>query len=133
MAEGDMSNTAEETVSLTIEKEDIGVNNQVWDYRYRPSSEPYNSMCLYDFVANTTKRKVKNKDTLIDSSNSFSSWEHPQRGTHRLAKRSMEVLPVILGPSLPNRRTSEEAREFWSKQIMIFTSSSQPEIWLELS
>ncbi|PPQ76981.1 hypothetical protein CVT26_007829 [Gymnopilus dilepis] len=118
-AEPDMDFPAEETVSLTIEKEDIGVNNQVWDYRYRPQSEPYGSMCLYDFVAKTSKRKMKKKDTLADSSDSFSSWDHPQRGTHRLAKRNVEVLPVIIGPSLPNRRASEEAREFWSKQIMI--------------
>ncbi|PPQ97075.1 hypothetical protein CVT26_001258 [Gymnopilus dilepis] len=115
----EMDDTTEETVSLTIERQDIGVNNQVWDYRYRPESDPYKSMCLYDFVARTTKRKVKNTDALTVSSDTFSSWEHPQRGTHRVAKRSSEVLPVILGPSLPNRRTSEEAREFWSKQILI--------------
>ncbi|PPQ67617.1 hypothetical protein CVT26_006827 [Gymnopilus dilepis] len=110
---------AEETVALTIEKEDIAVNNQLWDYRYRPKAEPYNSMCLYDFIAKTTKRKMKNKDLAVESELSFSSWDHPQRGTHRLAKRNAEVLPVILGPALPNRRTSEEAREYWSKQITI--------------
>ncbi|PPQ81758.1 hypothetical protein CVT26_007391 [Gymnopilus dilepis] len=109
----------EESIYLTIEKDNISVNNQVWDYCYRPDVEPYRSMCLYEFVAKTTKRKVKAKEALVNSRDAFSSWKHPQRGTHKVVKRSQEVLPIILGPTLPNRNSSEAAKEAWSKQMLI--------------
>ncbi|PPQ65631.1 hypothetical protein CVT26_000573 [Gymnopilus dilepis] len=114
---------SDQTVELCIEKEDVTVNNQVYDYCFRPTSSPYNSMCLYDFVARTTKTKTRDKAQRKESSretcNAFSSVHHPQKNTHKLGLRSKRVIPVILGPSIPNRATSSSAVELYSKFMLV--------------
>ncbi|PPQ76270.1 hypothetical protein CVT26_009844 [Gymnopilus dilepis] len=127
---GEELNSSEETdevdgpgggdfVELSIEKADITVNSQVYDYCFRPRCEPYESMCLYEFVARTTKSKTEDREALLRSDGTFSSWLHPQKGTHKLSLRTDRVLPVVLGPSLPNKRSSAGAYESWAQQILV--------------
>ncbi|PPR04170.1 hypothetical protein CVT26_003810, partial [Gymnopilus dilepis] len=106
-------------VYVSVDQDGARVDSQVLDYIYRPSYEPYASMVLYDFVARTTKMKEKNKENLVNSAQAFSSWKHPQRGTHRVCMRSKPVLPVMLGPSLPSKKTSEQTVDSWAKHVLM--------------
>ncbi|KZP00252.1 hypothetical protein CALVIDRAFT_560843 [Calocera viscosa TUFC12733] len=59
-----------------------------------------------------TKRKVKGARGQYQD-------EHPQARTHRARRRLKETVPVLLGPSLPNRDGSEEERDIWNRAMMI--------------
>ncbi|PPQ80410.1 hypothetical protein CVT26_004432 [Gymnopilus dilepis] len=109
---------AQETSCLAIEEKDISINNQVMDYRYRPISEPYNSMCLYDFVTLTDKRKRRKNEKQAKLLNTFTD-EHPQKATHRLEARSKDVLPVLIGPSIPNRKSSPASYSTWCQYMLV--------------
>ncbi|PPQ74557.1 hypothetical protein CVT26_007815 [Gymnopilus dilepis] len=107
-----------DTTYLTVEDQSVSISNQVYDYIFRPSSEPYNSMCLYDFVARTDKTKIRSTGRPAKSSDTFAA-EHPQKDTHRMCKRSKPVIPVIVGPYLPKRQGSVESELLWCRQILL--------------
>ena len=44
---------------------------------------------------------------------------HPQSESHQLTKLSSPVVPVVLGPTIPHPSKGEEAKELWSKSMLI--------------
>ncbi|PPQ74673.1 hypothetical protein CVT26_005519, partial [Gymnopilus dilepis] len=118
-AGGDIENEDDDNVYVSVDQDGPRLDNQILDYVYRPQHEPYESMPLYDFIAHTTKVKEKRKENLLDSLQAFSSWNHPQRGTHRVCMRTKPVLPVMLGPSLPSKKNSTETIDAWAKQVLV--------------
>lgn len=106
-------------VNLSFGYREISASNQALDYRLRPMSEIFDSMCLYDFVACTVKEKININDVGKERPDIFSESSHPQYNTHRLRVRSESHIPVILGPTIPNPVRSMEAEEQWAKAVLL--------------
>ncbi|PPQ66487.1 hypothetical protein CVT26_011176 [Gymnopilus dilepis] len=108
----------QDNICLTVDQDGARIDSQVLDYIYRPTHSQYDAMSVYDFVARTSKAKVQNKDKLTESTQAFSSWNHPQKGTRKVCLRSVPVLPVILGPSMPGRKSESYSSDVWAKHIL---------------
>ncbi|KAF5313723.1 hypothetical protein D9611_010075 [Ephemerocybe angulata] len=109
---------------VSIEDGAPSASNQLLDYIYRPESPPYSSMGLYRHVASTRKaslpRHTSTSRTRVSStSKPFSSSNHPQFHTHALGIRRVNVVPVLLGPSIPRRNGSEAESEQWARDMCI--------------
>ncbi|KAF8871657.1 hypothetical protein CPB84DRAFT_1692017, partial [Gymnopilus junonius] len=64
--------------------------------------------------------KAKDYDNVaIETAHAFSSPRHPQRKTHKVTIRSKRVIPVMLGPSIPNRKVSQSAEVEWAKYMLV--------------
>ncbi|KAI0043929.1 hypothetical protein FA95DRAFT_1464697, partial [Auriscalpium vulgare] len=49
----------------------------------------------------------------------YLSREHPLYETHLCRLRSLRMIPVLLGPSIPRRDRGDEERELWSRAMLI--------------
>lgn len=114
------SESTPQNVGLTLGVQQIHATSQLLDFIYRGTAHEYEHLCLYEFFASTKKRKI-GTDIDVQSSRPgfFSSWDHPQRATHEIHFARQDSVPVLLGPSIPNRRSSPAAEELWAKYMLI--------------
>lgn len=119
-------------VVMSFSAHSLTASNQIYDYRYRPSDDTFEALCLWDMVATTEKISRLPDDTRAlhrgnNKSNAgrpplqrgdFCSALHPQAETHRLRLRS-RLVPVVLGPTIPNPDKNSEARESWARAMLI--------------
>ncbi|KAG2004987.1 ATP-dependent DNA helicase PIF1 [Coprinopsis cinerea AmutBmut pab1-1] len=134
-------------VSLSISEEGITASNKRLDYMYRPTEDPYDTMCLYDFISIVRKEILRAKvnkepvgrehvidelQTLVTDPQDepqasatgpqfelkrFSSEDHPQYTTHGVACRLQGLTPVLLGPNLARR--GDGTGESWARDMLI--------------
>jgi len=110
----------QQTVGLSLGIQEIHASSQLLDYIHRSEEAQYEALCLYSFFAETAKTRLSPQvDIQSNRSGFFNSWDHPQRTTHELHFRRKNVVPVLLGPSIPNPITSG-AREIWARYMLIF-------------
>ncbi|KAF5327481.1 hypothetical protein D9619_005136 [Psilocybe cf. subviscida] len=130
-------------MAIDIQPDSVTASSQTLDYIFRSEHPTFESLCLYDFATNVSKSTVPKslleKMRIEDISGSFSSWAHPQRGSHRLMVRLDPHVPVLLGPTIPNPESSADMREKWAKCILVLFKpwrdamqlKSQNETWLQ--
>ncbi|OJT07430.1 ATP-dependent DNA helicase PIF1 [Trametes pubescens] len=128
----------DESCVLTLEKDgSISSTNQKQDYIYRSLDPVFEGMSLYEFVGMTDKEKLKPNDGGDDPANrtapdtrkrkgrvaeprgSFSSALHTQYASHRLRKRTIWTVPVILGERVPRPDKDPQEKEAWSRMMLI--------------
>jgi len=97
----------------------ITVSNQLLDYQFRSVNPNFNDLNLYNFGAYTKKVSHTSGVDISTRSGCFNGRGHPQQHSHLLSIRSVEHVPVLLGPSFANPSTSEDAREKWSRDMLI--------------
>ncbi|KIM23130.1 hypothetical protein M408DRAFT_77987 [Serendipita vermifera MAFF 305830] len=120
------------TSELTIRLGGAGIttNNQYDDYVFRPENEPFSSRSLYKFVQHfhkVTISKVERTRGEEDSernprprnpSGAFLPG-HPSAATHRLSRKTTEVIPVMQGPTIPHPQKGPAAKEQWARAMVI--------------
>ncbi|KAJ8473925.1 hypothetical protein ONZ51_g7564 [Trametes cubensis] len=131
----------EDTFVLTLDKSgSISATNQQQDYIYRSTDPVFQSMSLYEFVGMTDKEKLGRDDQdkgedapgprrgrKPEPRGRFSSDEHTQYTTHRLRRRTIWTVPVILGNRVPRVDRGVAEKEKWSRMMLIlFVPWRQP-------
>ena len=100
------------------------------DYQHR--SNDLASTCLYDFVSYFHKKTINKSDrrllinpseydgqqlntngTKMSERHTFAR-AHPQSSSHIIIKRTIPVVPVLLGPQIPRRDLEENTRTLLS-------------------
>ncbi len=125
----------EESVTLSLANGSISALNQQQDYMLRPETEPFDNMCLYEFVGLTEKitRACESQSRRHASSEDGGRptrgrpredrgqfmATHPDYGTHLVRKRVVWVVPVILGRRIARSDRSDDERESWARTILI--------------
>ena len=96
------------------------VSNQQLDYSYRSVHSDYDSLSIYDFVSRTSKQKYPTQSASVPvRAGAFDGQGHPQQQTHFLTLKTEARIPVILGPSFSNPKTSDESKENWSREMLV--------------
>ena len=109
----------QQTVGLLLGIQEIHASSQLLDYIHRSEGAQYEELCIYSFFAETAKTRLGPQvDIQSDRLGFFNSWDHPQRTTHELHFRRKCVVPVLLGPSIPNPNIFG-GREIWAKYMLI--------------
>jgi hypothetical protein len=103
------------------------------DYQHR--SKDLNEICLYEFVSRYHKKLIDQSDRRIlkdifalegerlhtkgTKMNERHTFEcaHPQSSSHIIIKRSIPIVPVLLGPQIP-RHDREETRERYCRAVL---------------
>ena len=125
---------SEDSVTLVLGNGSISAFNQQQDYLYRPVTEPFNSMGLYEFIGMTVKvtktressrilrRLPEDADTVRrgrpEEARGDFVEDHPHHDTHVLRKRTQWMIPVILGDKIPRNDRSDEEREEWARCVI---------------
>ncbi|KAH9887379.1 hypothetical protein C8Q73DRAFT_610188, partial [Cubamyces lactineus] len=135
------SQQEEDTFVLTLDKSgSISATNQQQDYIYRSTDPVFQNMSLYEFVGMTDKEKFERGDVDGPEDDSgprrgrkpeprgmFSSEAHTQYTTHRLRRRTIWTVPVILGDRVPRADREAAEKEKWSRMMLIlFVPWRQP-------
>jgi hypothetical protein len=109
----DKVDTSEELVCLPIQNQtEINSISLIDDYRHRP--EILENISIYEFAAKYAKIKIKNKQSkYLDFIKS-----HPQFERSQLKILNEELVPFILGPTIP-RKNNLEYSELYSKSILL--------------
>ncbi|KAH9855862.1 hypothetical protein C2E23DRAFT_703266, partial [Lenzites betulinus] len=134
----DASQSIEESFVLTLERDgSISSQNQQQDYIYRSLDPVFEAMSLYEFVGMTDKEKIKSSSHNLDTEEDdvqpqrrrrgrvaelrgmFSSDQHTQYSTHRLRKRTVWTVPVILGERTPRPDKDAQEKDRWSRMMLI--------------
>ncbi|RDX42566.1 hypothetical protein OH76DRAFT_1302355, partial [Lentinus brumalis] len=132
---------AEETFVLQLKSGSISASSQQQDYVYRPTEADFEVMSLYEFVGTTEKvaKKFLNyrgddpAPEGLDNAGHvrrrrgrrpaprglFCSTEHTQHETHRVRKRTIWTVPVVLGDRVPRSDQSPEEKEKWARMMLI--------------
>lgn len=119
--------------SVTVQITNTGISktsSYVDDYLHRPLDPAFANLSLYDHVRLTRKasvgkedrqRSVQEDETRGRRRNTKAHFtrDHPQHGKQMLVRRTKEVVPVLLGPSIPNRHNGAAAEEHWCRTMMI--------------
>lgn len=112
----------------------VYVNTRI-DYQYRSIS--LDNICLYDYIRFYRKKSIDTKDrkyldTQMKSKNVESEYlrrgrppsereqflaKHPQVSSHINVKRTVPVVPVLLGPAIP-RRDREDTKERYCRSVL---------------
>ena len=124
---------SDDQISLYLRAGSVTAINQIQDYLMRPQTEPFNSMGLYEYVGKTEKI-TKSRD--LQRINSRTSTEghgqrgrpeesrgvfqpqHPQHNTHMLRKRTVWVIPVVLGNKMPRHDRDDDERQLWARTVL---------------
>lgn len=125
----------EENLTLVMKDGSISATNQYLDYIFRPTTEPFNSMGLYEYVGVSEKVTVAEEQARVashypDPGRARSRGrpaevrgelmsQHPQRYTHVIRKRVVWLVPVVLGDRMPRRDTSDEERDLWARTVLL--------------
>lgn len=124
----------DENLILVMKDGSISATNQYLDYVFRPTSEPFNSMGLYEYVGVSEKITMTAEEARLvarypDSDRSHGRGrpaerrgefmqQHPQHNSHAVRKRVIWLVPVILGDRMPRRDRSDEERESWARTVL---------------
>lgn len=124
----------DDNVTLLLGASSISAVNQQHDYLYRPHEEPFASMGLYEYIGMTEKvsKDAESRRILRGGSQSATdrrrgrpaearaefSIEHPQYETHVIRKRTVWVIPVLLGEKMPRPDRSDDERDRWAQNVL---------------
>ncbi|KAH9854461.1 hypothetical protein C2E23DRAFT_699808, partial [Lenzites betulinus] len=128
-----------ETFTLQMQAGSISSMSQQQDYVYRCIDDPFEALCLYQFVSCTKKESLRRDEsrrlpTRTERSSmdalpyvgrdrlprgSFSSSVHTQQSTHILRITKDFDVPVILGNRIPRSDRGDEEREDWARMMLI--------------
>ena len=123
----------DDQITLYLRAGSVTAISQLQDYLLRPNTEPFNSMGLYEFIGMTEKiTKTKDAQRVNNSSTQTASkkrgrpaecrglfpQEHPQHETHMVRKRTVWVVPVVLGNPMPRPDRDEEERQLWARTVL---------------
>ena len=124
----------DDSVTLFLGSASISAVNQQHDYLYRPDNEPFASMGLYEYIGMSEKitkdaesRRILRRQQSGAVSHSRGrpheprgefSPGHPQRETHVIRKRTVWVVPVLLGERFPRPDRGDEEREQWARAVL---------------
>jgi hypothetical protein len=130
-SESDSACTPDDDTSLVIdpENETISASNQFSDYIYQSEDASFDNLSLYEFVSRTSKLTkkqenirfqnhttgVSNRGRPINECGSFLN-KHAQSDMHLLRFRTVPLIPVILGPTIPKY---DETNEKWCQLMLI--------------
>ncbi|KZP00511.1 hypothetical protein CALVIDRAFT_454650, partial [Calocera viscosa TUFC12733] len=122
----------DEYKNLTIGTETITSTNQQQDYMFRPADPAFESLSLWEFVAWTVKQTLSYEQrrlAQLDGRHTGSGRRplprglfcppHRQANTHFLRRRDTAVFPVLLGPTVPRRDSSDHDYETWCRVMLI--------------
>ena len=125
---------ADDGVTLLLGAGSISAVNQQQDYLYRPHDEPFNSMGLYEYTGMTEKtskdaesrRILRRHETPAShrprgrpqESRGELPVQHPQHATHLIRKRTVWIVPVLLGERMARPDRSDEERERWARTVL---------------
>ena len=124
----------DDQVTLYLKAGSISAINQIHDYMMRPQTEPFESMGLYEYVGMTEKitksmesRRVNRHSAeqpdarrgRPEESRGHFLPDHPQHDTHMVRKRTVWVIPVVLGDRMPRPDRDEEERLLWARTVLI--------------
>ncbi len=124
---------SEESVTLRLGSGDISAINQAEDYLLRSRAEEFESLCLYEFVGMVEKvskiseaRRLDRRRTLPgerrgrpEGVRGHLDDRHSQSSTHILRKRSIWVVPIVLGDALRRPDRGDVERERWAMAVLI--------------
>ena len=132
----------DDQVTLYLKAGSITAINQIYDYLMRPDDEPFNSMGLYEYVGKTEKISKARESQRLDNHNASTTGvhrgrpeesrgqflpDHPQYDTHMVRKRTVWVIPVVLGNRMPRPDKGEEERQLWARSVLaLFQPWRQP-------
>lgn len=122
----------DEDVMLHIGAGTISAVNQQQDYMFRSEESEFEMMCLYEFVGMTEKMTKRSEDVRVqrrehgdagrgrrlEARGDFKR-EHPQYNTHMIRRRTLWVIPVVLGDRIPRNDRSDEERDRWARTMLI--------------
>ena len=123
----------EDQVTLYLKAGSITAINQAHDYLMRPRSEPFNNMGLYEYVGLTEKITKRNESQRLSRHNAESAStragrpeesrgtfliDHPHHDTHMVRKRTIWVIPVVLGNRMPRPDRDEDERQLWARTVL---------------
>ena len=126
-------NEPEDQVTLYLRSGSISAINQIHDYLMRPRTEPFNSMGLYEYIGMTEKiTRAKESQRVLrhstqqpdvrrgrpEESRGHFLPDHPQHGTHMVRKRTVWVIPVVLGNRMPRPDRDKEERQLWARTVL---------------
>lgn len=125
----------EQSVTLCLADGSISAINQQQDYLLRPSTETFENIALYEFVGLTEKLPSSSDSRRLHDSPSHDTGRrnpgrprlergqflvgHPDRDTHIIRRRSIWLIPVVLGPHIPRPDRTEQERNDWSRVILL--------------
>ena len=124
----------DDQVTLYLKAGSISAINQIQDYMLRPEVEPFNSMGLYEYVGMTEKITRSMESRRLDhhsagqpdarqgrpeESRGHFLQDHPQHDTHMVRKRTIWVIPVVLGNRMPRPDRDEDERLLWARTVLI--------------
>lgn len=118
---------------LHLGPKSITASNQKDDYIYRSTEPEFESLCLYDFVANVRKTTVDRKKSEVTRAYRADSGEtenqthmhghfsvsHPQHFTHMLRLRRFCRIPVILGERMARSDRGIEEKQVWARAMLV--------------
>jgi hypothetical protein len=119
--------TGDDKANLSLTEEGVSASNQFLDYTLRSDHPAFSNLSLYDFISNTYKITVKEEQKHTSErsdsrrgrpANTQGTFlpDHPQYATHLLRKHTSPFIPVLLGPTIPKKDTSNEK---WCKLMLI--------------
>lgn len=124
----------DDSVTLILGAGSISAVNQLQDYLYRPFDDPFDAMCLYEYIGLTEKvtKNAENQRELRKQPGPLTSEakgrpkeprgvfspEHPQHRTHIMRCRTLWVVPILLGDRILRPDRGEEEREHWARTIL---------------
>ena len=126
-------NSTEDQITLYLRAGSITAISQIQDYLMRPHTEPFSSMGLYEYVGMTEKitrakdtRRLNNRTTdgcqrqlgRPEESRGIFPPDHPQHETHMVRKRTVWVIPVVLGNKMPRPDRNDEERQLWARTVL---------------
>lgn len=123
----------DDSVTLFLGAGSISIVNQQQDYIYRPFDKPFASMGLYKFIRMTEKltkdaefQRILRRQDQSDRKQQ-TGWpkelrgelspEHPQYAMHMICRRTIWVIPVLLGEQMPRLDRGNDEWEKWVQSV----------------
>lgn len=121
-----------EEISAAFTEDGIVQHSLLADYRLRSSKPVFNTMALWDFVATTVLEPCTKASKIFNprvSRGKLLNDEHPLYRTHvNKLNTGQRVVPVLVGPQIPRKDTSEEDTENWCRlMLLLFKPWREPE------
>ncbi len=118
-------------VMLYLGSGSISAVTQQQDYMLRGNDPDFGGLCLYEFVGMVEKITRRSEDARRERRETGGrrgrreeprgafDQRHPQYETHVLRKRTVWVVPVVLGDRVPRHDRGDEEKEQWARMMMI--------------
>ncbi len=125
-------NMEDEDITLYLGSGSISAVTQQQDYMFRSAEIEFAELCLYEFVGMVEKVTKRSEQARMERRRSESrargrqvevrgslDARHPQHETHVLRKRTVWVVPVVLGDKMPRCDRGVEEKEQWARTMMM--------------